>query len=261
VTDASSVGSNGPSNSQPIPAISIIMPVYNEAEIIERSLAELLDGLRLRGEPFEIVVVENGSGDDTAAIAGRIATRNPEVRVLHREHADYGDALRQGLLEARGDIVVNFDCDYYDLEFIARAVDQMREFDRLRDRPNDGLPAIVVGSKRAPGAEDRRSWSRRLVTTTFSRILRAGFGLTVSDTHGMKALRREALLPVVARCRFGRDLFDTELILRAERSGLAVAEIPVDAEELRPARTSIVRRIPRTISGLARLWFVLRRSG
>ena len=253
MTDASP----GSANVTPAVAISIVMPAFNEATIIERSLNELLDGSRSRGEPFEIVVVENGSTDDTASIAAVVAARNPEVRVLHREHADYGNALRQGLLEARGDIVVNFDCDYYDIGFIARAIDRMR----AAEGASESLPAIVVGSKRAPGADDRRSWSRRLVTTTFSTVLRTGFGLTVSDTHGMKALRREPLLPVVARCRFGRDLFDTELILRAERAGLMVVEIPVDAEELRPARTSIVRRIPRTISGLGRLWFVLRRSG
>jgi glycosyltransferase involved in cell wall biosynthesis len=231
-------------------AISIVMPAFNEATIIERSLAELLAGLRTRGEPFEIVVVENGSTDDTELRARKIAIENPEVRVLHRDAADYGDALRNGMLEARGEIVVNFDCDYYDLGFVARAVDRIRETERAA--------AIVVGSKRAQGADDRRRWSRRFVTATFSTILRIGFGLRVTDTHGMKALRREPLLPVVARCRYGRDLFDTELILRAERAGLVVAEIPVDVEELRPARTSIVRRIPRSLSGLARLWFSLR---
>jgi Glycosyltransferases involved in cell wall biogenesis len=234
-------------------SISVVMPAYNEATIIERSLAELLAGMRSRGEPFEIVVVENGSTDDTAQQARRVAAANPEVRVLHRERADYGDALRQGLLEATGRVVVNFDCDYYDLGFVARAVDRIRD----SDRP----VAIVVGSKRAPGADDRRRWSRRLVTATFSTMLRFGFGLKVSDTHGMKALLREPLLPVVARCRYGRDLFDTELILRAERAGLVVAEIPVDVEELRPARTSIARRIPRTLSGLTRLWFALNRPG
>jgi glycosyltransferase involved in cell wall biosynthesis len=233
-------------------SISVVMPAFNEATIIERSLEDLLVGMRAGGERFEIVVVENGSTDDTEDRARKAAAVNPEVRVFHRERADYGDALRQGLLEAAGDIVVNFDCDYYDLGFVARAIERIREPAR---------PAtIVVGSKRAPGADDRRTWSRRMVTATFSTMLRVGFGLKVSDTHGMKALVREPLLPVVARCRYGRDLFDTELILRAERAGLFVAEIPVDVEELRPARTSIVRRIPRTLSGLARLWFALRTS-
>ena len=232
-------------------SISIVMPAYNEATIIERSLGELLSGLRARGEPFEIVVVENGSTDDTERRARAVAEASPEVHVLHRALADYGNALRDGMLAARGAIVVNFDCDYYDLGFVARAVDRIREPER---------PAtIVVGSKRAPGADDRRHWSRRFVTATFSTMLRIGFGLTVTDTHGMKALLREPLLPVVERCRYGRDLFDTELILRAERAGLVVAEIPVDVEELRPARTSIIRRIPRSLSGLARLWFSLRR--
>jgi glycosyltransferase AglD len=232
-------------------SFTIVMPAYNEAAIIERSLGELLIGLRARGEPFEIVVVENGSTDDTEPLARDIAGANPEVRVLHRERADYGNALRHGLLEARGRIVVNFDCDYYDIGFVARAVDRIREPDQ---------PTIVVGSKRAQGADDRRRWTRRFVTATFATMLRVGFGLKVSDTHGMKALVREPLLPVVARCRYGRDLFDTELILRAEKAGLVVAEIPVDVEELRPARTSIARRIPRTLSGLARLWFSLRRA-
>jgi glycosyltransferase involved in cell wall biosynthesis len=237
---------------RPPVAISVVMPAYNEATIIERSLGELLEGLRNRGEPFEIVVVENGSTDDTEQRARSFAALNPDVRVVHRPRADYGDALRQGLLDATGDIVVNFDCDYYDLGFLARSVERLRD----PDQP----AAIVVGSKRAPGAHDRRRWSRRFVTATFSTMLRVGFGLTVSDTHGMKALQREALLPVVARCRYGRDLFDTELILRAEKAGLVVAEIPVEAQELRPARTSITRRIPRTLSGLARLWFALRQG-
>jgi len=242
-----------PSDSEPLPvAISIVMPAYNEATIIERSLAAVLDGMRRRGERFEVVVVENGSTDDTEERAGKVAADEPEVRVLHLARADYGEALREGLLAAAGEVVVNFDCDYYDLAFVEQALT------RLRD-PN--APAtIVVGSKRAPGAEDRRNWTRRMVTATFSTMLRVGFGLTVSDTHGMKALQRAPLLPVVARCRFGRDLFDTELILRAEQAGFAVVEVPVGVEELRPARTSVARRIPRTLYGLAHLWFVLRTS-
>ena len=164
--------------------------------------------------------------------------------MLQRAEADYGAALRAGLLDASGDLVVNFDCDYYDIDFLDRAIARLR---------SDGGPAMVVGSKRAPGADDRRSISRRGVTWVFSTILRVGFGLHVSDTHGMKAMRRAALLPCAADCTLGRDLFDTELIIRAERSGLAIDEIPVSVVERRPARSPVARRVPRTLLGLMQL--------
>ena len=124
-----------------------------------------------------------------------------------------------------------------------------------------GGPVVVVGSKRSAGAHDERAFPRRLVTAVFSLVLRYGFGLGVSDTHGMKALRRQPLLRVVESCRFGTDLFDTELVLRAERSGLPTAELPVTVEELRPSRTPIARRIPRTVGGLVRLRVSLWRDG
>jgi hypothetical protein len=88
--------------------------------------------------------------------------------------------------------------------------------------------------------------------------LRVGFGLTVSDTHGMKALNLGVLRDAVRACRNGSDLFDTELVLRAERSGWKVAEVPVTVTELRPPRTSIVQRVPRTLLGLVKLRRALR---
>jgi hypothetical protein len=73
----------------------------------------------------------------------------------------------------------------------------------------------------------------------------------------MKAINLTALRPAVHACRFGADLFDTELVIRAERSGYAVAEVPVAVEERRPSRTPIARRVPRTLVGLARLRIAL----
>ena len=70
----------------------------------------------------------------------------------------------------------------------------------------------------------------------------------------MKAMRRATVVePIVGRCRNGTDLFDTELVLRADRAGLAVAEVPVTVEERRPSRTPILRRVLRTMVGLVRL--------
>lgn len=234
------------------PDLSVVVPAYNEEAILESSIDHVVVGLRARSLPFEVIIVENGSTDATPALANTLAQRYPEVRVETLARADYGAALRRGLLCAEGSVVVSFDTDYYDLDFMDAAVSKVTPM---------GGPAVVVGSKRGPGAQDTRSASRRLVTLVFATILRVVFRLHVSDTHGMKAMQREAVETYARSCRFGRDLFDTELILRVERAGLATAEIPVTVEERRPARTSILRRVPRTLLGLARLRVALWREG
>jgi glycosyltransferase involved in cell wall biosynthesis len=232
-------------------ALTVVMPAFNEAEILRSSVTSVLEGLRARGERFEVIVVENGSTDGTAVIADELAASEPEVRAEHCVEADYGRALRTGLLAARGDAVVNFDTDFFDIGFLVEAVARIFE-------PNG--PVIVVGSKRGEGATDDRAALRKAGTAVFSTMLRVGFGLHVSDTHGIKAMRRDAVEPFARACQSGQDLFDTELILRVERAGLRTAEIPVGVAELRPARTSIVKRVPRTLLGLVKLRIVLFRD-
>jgi glycosyltransferase AglD len=190
--------------------ISVVLPAYKEEGMLRDTVHELLEGLRQRGRRFEVLIEENGS--------------------------------------AGGASVVNFDVDYYDLDFLDAAVGMIE-----RDQA-----AIVVGTKRGEGAQDERPLPRRIVTATFATLLRIGFGLRASDTHGMKAFDREAIGPLAERCQLGADLFDTELVLRAERAGLVVAELPVRVEERRPARSSIVGRGARTIVGLFRLRRALR---
>jgi len=227
--------------------ISIVMPAHNEASMLEASVQHVVEGMRGFGQPFEVHIVENGSTDGTEAIASRLASQIAEVTASTMRAADYGEALRMGLLESSGAIGVVFDVDYYDLEFLKEALE-------LLDPSDSPIgPAIVVGSKRAPGARDERSPLRRAATSVFSGILRIGFGLSLSDTHGMKVLNLLALRNAIRACRSGEDLFDTELIIRAEHSGLVTAEVPVTVSELRPSRTSIARRVPRTLLGLAKL--------
>jgi glycosyltransferase involved in cell wall biosynthesis len=227
----------------PSEVISIVMPAHDEAPFIAAAVREVAEGMHSRG-PFEVVVVENGSTDATADVAKALMEEVPELRVLSLGVPDYGKALRMGFLAAKGETVAFFDVDYYDLAFLDRALLLMAE--------PDG-PAVVVGSKRGEGALDTRPWPRRMVTLVFSTILKVGFGLGVSDTHGMKVLRREPLVPLAEVCRFGTDLFDTELILRAERAGFRSGEVPVIVQELRPSRSSIAKRIPRTMANLVRL--------
>jgi glycosyltransferase involved in cell wall biosynthesis len=232
--------------------LSIVMPAHNEAGYLEAAVREVDQGVRARGHALEILVVENGSTDDTLAIGRRLADARASVRVSTRPVADYGAALREGIMAARGELIVTFDVDYYDLGFVDEALALLTG--------GKHAPAIVVGSKRAPGAHDERPWPRRLVTTVFSVLLRAVFSLSVSDTHGMKAMRRVDVEPILERCRFRTDLFDTEVVIRSQRAGLRIAELPVTAQERRPSRTPIWQRVPRTLVGMIELRLTLWRE-
>lgn len=227
--------------------VSVVLPAHNEAEYLEGAVTSILAGLRQRQASFEVLIVENGSNDETATIASRLAVREPEVRALSCPIADYGAAIGRGLSEARGASVVKFDVDYVDLVFLDRALEQLA-----------GGAAIVLGTKRGAGASDTRAPGRRLATATLVSLLKVGFGLRASDTHGLQAFERAAISPLAAQVASSNDLFDTELVLRAERSGLCVAELPVAVADIRPARTPLARRVPRTLRGLAalrlRLW-------
>jgi glycosyltransferase involved in cell wall biosynthesis len=233
--------------------LSVVMPAHNEAGYLETAVREVHDGLRARGHDFELLVVENGSIDGTPEIARLLAAEYSGVRVSSRPVANYGAALREGVLASRGEFVVTLDVDYYELGFVDQALS-------LLDSGHDA-PVIVVASKRAPGSRDERPWPRRFVTAVFGWLLRVGFSLSVSDTHGMKAMRRKPVEMLIRRCRFESDLFDTELVIRAERAGFPVAELPARAQERRPSRTPIWRRVPRTLVGMVELRLTLWREG
>jgi glycosyltransferase involved in cell wall biosynthesis len=240
---------NGPAASPG--SISVVFPAYQEAEYLATAVQHVVEGLRARNVAGEVIVVENGSTDSTFQEAKLLAEKYPEVVALQNPTADYGLALKRGLLTATGEFVVNFDVDLYDLGFMDKAIATIA---------TPGGPSLVVGSKRGAGALDQRHWTRKLVTAVFSTLLRVGFGLKVSDTHGMKAMRRADVVPFAETCLFGVDLFDTELILRCERGGLSSGEVPITVEEHRPARTPIASRILRSLRGLAKLRMALWRS-
>lgn len=226
--------------------ISVVLPAYNESDTLPNTVKDIYEYLSKRDEDFQIVVVENGSTDNTLEVAKKLSKKYKQVDTFHQDLANCGNAMRKGFQESRGDIVVNFDVDFFDLDFLERAVTIIRETKHNR-------PSVVVGSKRAVGSRDERPPIRRLATFTFCTILRVGFGMGVTDTHGVKAFHRASVAPLEAQCHFGVDIFDTELVLRCERAGLTVHEIPVAVKESRPARSPLFTRVPRTLMGLARM--------
>lgn len=228
--------------------ISVVIPIHNEEEILGGAVRELAGELSNRERRWEIVLAENGSSDRTAELARELCEEIEGVRHLSAPRPDYGLALRKGIERARGRIVSCDEIDICDVDFHLRAAGML-------DR---GEAEMVVGSKAMPGAEDRRPLSRRAATRVINGMLRLLFGFRGTDTHGLKAFRREALLPVADSCIVGRDLFASEFVIRAQREGLRVVEIPVAIAEKRTPSIDLKRRVPAVLTGLARLFIAIR---
>ena len=173
------------------------------------------------------------------------------MRTFSLGEPNYGKALRRGILEAHGAIVICEEIDLCDLDFHRRALEHLRHHDC----------DMVVGSKAMKGASDERPLLRRAATKVINGMLRVALDFRGTDTHGLKAFERGALLPVVEACVIDRDLFASELVIRAARAGLGVLEIPVRLHEKRPPAINLLKRVPRVLRGMAKLTYVIRFGG
>ncbi len=233
------------------PKLSIVIPVYNEEGILPSSVAGLRESLADLGHRYEILFAENGSTDGTREILAEVAARHPDVRYSTPPEPNYGRALKNGILSARGDIVICDEIDICDAAFHRSAIELL----------DAGQAELVIGSKLAPGSEDRRPVLRHGASLLYNGVLRVALGFRGTDTHGLKAFRRLALLDVVRDCRTERDVFASELVIRAERAGIRVVEVPVRIAEKRPATINLVRRVPHVLANLAKLVVAVRLGG
>jgi glycosyltransferase involved in cell wall biosynthesis len=176
---------------------------------------------------------------------------HPRFRWFHSERPNYGVALKAGIELARGELVVCDEIDLCDLVFYDQVVPM------LERREAD----LIVGSKAARGASDRRPMVRRVATRVHNGLLRATLGFKGTDTHGLKAFRRERLLPVIQRCVVDMDVFASEFVVRAWREDLVVKEIPIQLQEKRQPSINLFRRVPNVLKNVARLVYVIRIRG
>lgn len=233
------------------PRLSVVIPIYNEEGILQSAVVDLREQLLERAWPFEIILAENGSRDGTVSIARSLCEKYPEVQFFSLGEPNYGKALREGILRARGEFVV---CDEIDLclpDFYRAALEILE-----RDEAD-----LVIGSKTLAGAADERGAYRHAATMLFNGLLRATLGFKGSDTHGIKAFRRVALLDVVRACLVDKDVFASELVIRAERSGVSIREIPIRIVEKRPPSINLLKRVPNVMKNVVKLFVAIRVRG
>lgn len=230
------------------PELSFVIPVYNEEPILHAAVVDLCERLAPHGLQYEIVLAENGSRDGTARVALELSERHPEVRLLRSPTPNYGHALRMGILAARGTWVICEEIDLCDVAFHLKALSALKN-----DRAD-----FVIGSKLIGGARDERPALRHAASLLYTALLQVLFDFHGTDTHGLKAFRRAAVVPIVEACRVDGDVFASELVIRAYRANLRMLEIPVRVLEKRPPSINLLKRVPGVLKNLVQLTRAIR---
>jgi glycosyltransferase involved in cell wall biosynthesis len=246
----------GPAAQPVTPHISIVIPIYNEQAILHAAVVDLRERLKPLGWSYEIILAENGSKDRTVEIGHELAAKygDPEagqVKIISMGEPNYGKALKQGILMASGDVVLCDEIDLCDTDFHKRAVEIL----------STGEADLVIGSKLAVGAADDRPLIRHAASIAYSTLLKVTLGFRGTDTHGLKAFRRVALLDVVRACLVDKDVFASEFVIRADRAGVPIKEVPVHIIEKRPPSINLFKRVPNVMKSLVKLTWSIRIRG
>ena len=203
------------------PELSLVFPVFDEVA----NLSPLLESaVRTAGHitpDFEIVLVNDGSGDGSAGVIEYWCRKHPRVRAIHHEiNGGYGSALRSGLRGARGNLVFFSDADLqFDLGEIEKLLQHSDDFD-------------IVAGYRSPRSDP---WPRIVIARIWGQIVRVLFGLRVRDIDcAFKIFRRSTLesLPLESLGAF----INTEILVRAAARGARIHQIPVSHRRRRYGR-------------------------
>jgi dolichyl-phosphate beta-glucosyltransferase len=233
--------------------LSIIVPAYNEEQRLPTTLERIRAYLDGRDEPYEVLVVDDGSTDNTLAMSRTIAEGWPQLQVLALErNTGKGAAVRLGMLTAKGEHRVFSDADLST---------PIEEIEALRAHLH-GNCAVAIASRALPGSQIdvHQPGKREVMGRTYNRLLRAAALRGLYDTQcGFKAFTAEAAVACFEPLRTLRFGFDAEVLLRARRLGWTVAEVPVRWEHKEDSRVSALRDSVGTLYDLVRLRFIVRR--
>ena len=200
---------------------SIVIPAYNEGKRLAPTLEQVTGYIRQQGWDAEVVVVNDGSRDNTSEIVRAFAERTPTVRLVENPgNRGKGYSVRHGILKARGDVIVFSDAD------LSSPIEEMPKLLQAIDAGAD----IAIGSRwlQAKLQTTRQSLHRQLFGRIFNGLNRVILGLGFADTQcGFKAFTRRAAQTILPLQRIERWGFDPEILFLARKFGFRVDEVPV----------------------------------
>ncbi|MBI3744627.1 MAG: glycosyltransferase family 2 protein [Chloroflexi bacterium] len=211
----------------------MVIPAFNEERRLPATLERIREFVRGQGYGAEIVIVNDGSTDGTAAGVGRYADGSPPVRLVQAPHRGKGHAVKLGMLAATGRY--RFLCD-------ADLAMPIEELPRFLPPQLDGVD-IAIGSREAPGARRYdEPWPRHLMGRGFNGVVRLFTVRGIRDTQcGFKCFRGEVASALFAQQRLDGFGFDVEILFLAQRAGLRMVEVPIDWHHSRESKVQAGR--------------------
>lgn len=224
---------------------SIVIPAHNEARHLEPFVTSFISSLSPNIFLTEILLVENGSTDDTLQACYRLEQAFPKViRVLSIAKASYGEAIKHGILQSRGTHISILECDCLSADFVS---DSIRLFECQKVR-------FIVASKRHPQSVDGRPLKRRALTALYNYFLLHLFlGYPGTDTHGLKSIEAGCAKQLCQMAMTSDEIFQTEIVLLAWRLGIKIYERPIHIRETRSAPVTVLRRLPKVMKTVREL--------
>jgi dolichyl-phosphate beta-glucosyltransferase len=202
------------------PLLSVVIPTYNEANRIEKTLLALKDFLDTQPLEWEIIISDDGSTDTTRTKIATITQNIPQARLIASEHGGKGRALKAGISQSLGEYIFLFDADMsMPVRHLLRFLPPYLEnFD------------IAIGSRNIPGSRKAlEPWSRSIQGRIFNKLVQLIAISGISDTQcGFKCLRAAPLRPLVENLQIDGFAFDVELLMSAQQHGLSIIEVPID---------------------------------
>ncbi len=229
-----------------VPELSVVIPVYNEGRVICRNLKSVDDYLQTLMISYEIVIVNDGSKDNTLEQASGMAKERIRL-ISYAQNRGKGFAVKRGMMEAGGRFRLFMDMDLStDLAEIPKFLQHMRE----------GLCDICVGNRHSVGVlRQKRPWYRALMGKSFALMSKAASGCPVDDfTCGFKIFTGRACVLVFAHQRIYNWAFDTELLAIANRLGLRVGQLPVVWQHHAQSKVRIGPAVVTAMMDLGRIW-------
>lgn len=220
---------------QPRVSLSIVIPAYNEQLRLPKTVIETIRWCRANAPEYEIVIVDDGSRDETLAVARLFSDYYPNVRVIACPHSGKGSAVRTGMLNASGDRVLFMDAD---------GATPLSEIPKLGSKIDEGY-AVAIGSRVVMDRAETvvtTSIHRRVIGRIFAALVSFIAVRGYRDTQcGFKMFRREASRAIFSRQRLNGFAFDVELLHIAGKLSIPVAEVPVNWNNQEESKVDLVR--------------------